>query len=71
MSSGRWSEVESRWVATIALAPDNAKELEARVRSRILPLLWVGLSISEIRVISVRSSYLLNKRFSKGGRAYM
>jgi hypothetical protein len=45
---GRWSDVASRCPATLVYAPVRAREPDIKARSRVLPLLYVGVLISEI-----------------------
>jgi hypothetical protein len=56
---GWWSEVASRCFATLAHAPAKAREPDTKVRSRVLTLSCVGVSISEINTNPSLSSYLV------------
>jgi hypothetical protein len=57
VKKGRWSDVASRCFATLVFAPAMAREPDAKVRSRVLPLLCVGVSISEMNTNPYLSSH--------------
>jgi hypothetical protein len=54
---GWWSDIASRCSATLVCAPARVREPDAKARSRVLPLLYVGVSISEMNTSLSLSSH--------------